>query len=73
MARETGDTAYGKINPMPQFDAADRRAREDAADAAARAATLRADGARSLGENLEQADALVRAAFELAAGLASGQ
>jgi len=29
---------------------------------------LRADARRSLGENLEQADALIKAAFELAEG-----
>lgn len=45
------------------------RERDSAENAAARAETLRQDGARSLGENLEQADALIRAAFELANGL----
>jgi hypothetical protein len=50
---------------------ADRRAREDVADAAARAEVLRKDGTRTLGENLEQADALIRVAFELASGLAT--
>jgi hypothetical protein len=54
----------------PELQAAKRRAREDAADAAARAETLRRDGARTLGENLEQADRLIRVAFELARGLA---
>ena len=48
----------------------ERRARENTADAAARAETLRRDAARSLGENLEQAQTLIRAAFELAGGLA---
>jgi hypothetical protein len=42
-------------------------------NAAARAEMLRLDGARSLGENLEQADALIRAAFELAEGLATSR
>jgi hypothetical protein len=40
-------------------------------NAAARAEMLRLDGARTLGENLEQADALIRAAFELANGFAA--
>jgi hypothetical protein len=45
----------------------DERARRDAeVNAAARAEMMRADGARTLGENLEQADALIRLAFELA-------
>lgn len=51
---------------------ADRRAREDQAGEAARAETLRRDGARDLGENLEQAHALIRVAFELAEGLDRG-
>ena len=38
---------------------------------AAREEMLRRDGARSLGANLEQADALIRAAFELANGFAA--
>jgi hypothetical protein len=46
-----------------------RLAREAQLDDAARAEVLRADGARTLGENLEQADALIRAAYELARGL----
>ena len=40
-----------------------------AANESARTQTLREDASRSLGENLEQADALIRAAFELAGGL----
>jgi hypothetical protein len=36
----------------------------------ARRQRLRADGARSLGDNLEQADALVKAAFELSRAFA---
>ena len=54
----------------PELQAAERRAQENAADAAARAETLRRDGSRTLGENLEQADRLIRVAFELAGGLA---
>jgi hypothetical protein len=46
-----------------------RESRDAAINAAARKERLRRDGARSLGENLEQADALIRAAFELAAGM----
>ena len=37
---------------------------------AARRQRLRADGVRSLGDNLEQADALVKAAFELSRAFA---
>jgi hypothetical protein len=44
-----------------------------AANAAARAEMHRIDGARSLGENLEQADALIKAAYELAGGFAATQ
>ena len=40
-------------------------------NAAARSEVVRVDGARSLGENLEQADALIRAAFELAGGFSA--
>jgi hypothetical protein len=58
-----------RVMTSPELDAADRRARDQAANAAARAQILRADGARTLGENLEQAAALIRAAFELARGL----
>ena len=50
------------------MDAAERRAREDAADAAARAEVLRQDGARTLGENLEQAAMLIRTSPSLGAG-----
>lgn len=52
----------------PDVSTADRRRVDAAANAAARNETLRLDGARSLGENLEQADALIRTAFELAGG-----
>jgi hypothetical protein len=52
----------------PHLPATDRRSVDAATNSAARAETLRRDGARSLGENLEQADALIRAAFELAGG-----
>jgi hypothetical protein len=37
---------------------------------AARREMMRIDGARSLGENLEQANALIKAAFELARAFA---
>ena len=53
----------------PSIDIEHARFAQDArANDAARAETLRADGARTLGENLEQANALIRAAFELAGG-----
>ena len=51
----------------------ERRDRDAAANAAARAEMHRIDGARSLGENLEQADALIKAAYELADGFAATQ
>lgn len=53
----------------PGTETDDRLVREAAADRAARSETMRRDGARGLGENLEQADVLIRAAFELAAGM----
>lgn len=46
-----------------------REAGDAAANEAARNEMRRHDGERSLGENLEQADALIRAAFELAASM----
>jgi hypothetical protein len=46
-----------------------RRDRDAATNDSARREILRADGARDLGVNLEQADALIRAAFELAGSL----
>jgi hypothetical protein len=46
-------------------------ARDAQINEAARRERLRIDGARSLGENLEQADALIRVAFELANGFAA--
>jgi hypothetical protein len=52
---------------------ADRRREDAARNEAARVPTLKIDAMRSLGENLEQADALIRAAFELAEGLSSTQ
>ena len=57
----------------PALDlATSARRRQDAEiNHAARDEMLRLDGARSLGENLEQADALIRAAFELAHGFAA--
>jgi len=57
--------------PTDDLIAAQRRRRDYEINAAARAETLRIDGARSLGENLEQADALIRVAFELARGFAA--
>jgi hypothetical protein len=59
--------------PTPDLTAAERRRRDSEINAAARAERLRADGARSLGENLEQADALIRVAFELAGGFAAAE
>lgn len=53
-------------NPADQHE---RAALDAAADEAARREVLRLDGGRSLGANLEQADALIRAAFELARGM----
>ena len=65
----------GMIKPVktPASDLASvARRRQDAEiNEAARDEMLRLDGARSLGENLEQADALIRAAFELAHGFAA--
>jgi hypothetical protein len=55
----------------PDLPATERRRRDANMNAAARAEMLRLDGARSLGENLEQADALIRAAFELANGFSA--
>jgi hypothetical protein len=49
----------------------DRARRENATNEAARREILRIDRGRSLGENLEQADSLIKAAFELARGLGS--
>ena len=40
---------------------------------AARREQLRADGARTLGENLEEAATLIRAAFELARGFSNAR
>jgi hypothetical protein len=40
---------------------------------AARVEMLRMDASRSLGENLEQDDALIKAAFALAEGLSAKQ
>jgi hypothetical protein len=50
---------------------AERHRRDAAVNQAARSEMLRLDAARSLGENLEQADALIRAAFELANGFSA--
>jgi len=49
-------------------EAAERRRRDAEANTTARAEVLRLDVARSLGENLEQANALIRAAYALANG-----
>jgi hypothetical protein len=51
----------------------DARRQDAARNEAARAEMLRIDANRSLGENLEQADTLIRVAFELAEGLSSTQ
>jgi hypothetical protein len=58
---------------VERFDvvSADRRREDAARNEAARVEMLRIDAARSLGENLEQADTLIKAAFELAEGLSS--
>jgi hypothetical protein len=63
------------INGMEQpRSAAEEHGRHDAqVNEAARAETLRTDAGRSLGENLEQADALIKAAFALAAGFAAAR
>ena len=47
--------------------------REAAIDQAARLETLMSDSASSLGENLEQADVLIKAAFELAEGFSAAR
>jgi hypothetical protein len=60
--------AVSMANGLPS-ERESREARDAAINTAARKERLRRDGARSLGENLEQADALIRAAFELAAGM----
>ena len=57
----------------PQLSAAERLNRDTHANAAARSEMLRLDAAHSLGENLEQADMLIKAAFELADGFAAAQ
>jgi hypothetical protein len=65
---------FESMQGRPVCGIGDRKARgrQDAEiNHAARDETLRLDGARSLGENLEQADALIRAAFELAHGFAA--
>ena len=57
--------------PAADLSSAARRRQDAEINQAARDEMLRRDGARSLGENLEQADALIRAAFELAHGFAA--
>lgn len=49
------------------------RPRDAAMNEAARAEMLRSDARRSLGENLEQADALIKAAFELSEGFSAAR
>jgi hypothetical protein len=56
----------------PPLVTKDRVERDARLNDAARRARLRADGGRSLGDNLEQADALVKAAFELSRAFADG-
>lgn len=51
----------------------DDRQQDTARNEAARVEMLRIDAKRSLGDNLEQADALIRVAFELAEGMPSTQ
>jgi hypothetical protein len=63
-----GPMTEGRVNEQAR-----QVERDVAANDAARRETLRRDGARSLGDNLEQADALIRAAFELAAGMPSAR
>jgi hypothetical protein len=60
--------AYDKMGCVTETQAdQDERLRRDAeVNAAARAQMMRADGARPLGENLVQADGLIRLTFELA-------
>ena len=53
------------------LSSAARRRQDAEINQAARDEMLRLDGATSLGENLEQADALIRAAFELVHGFAA--
>lgn len=55
----------------PNAAAEERRLLDAASNESARLEMLRQDARRSLGENLEQADALIRAAFELADGLSA--
>jgi hypothetical protein len=57
----------------PDASADERRRLDAASNEAARVETLRKDASRSLGENLEQADALIQAAFELAEGPSAGR
>jgi hypothetical protein len=57
----------------PDRSAAQRGSQDADANEAARIEMLRIDAARSLGENLEQADALIKTAFELADGFAAAQ
>ncbi len=54
----------------PPLVTEDRVEEDTRLNEAARRQRLRADGVRSLGDNLEQADALVKAAFELSRAFA---
>jgi hypothetical protein len=65
------DCGNMKALTTPELPASERRRRDADLNTAARAEMLRLDGERSLGENLEQADALIRAAFELANGFSA--
>lgn len=58
---------------MDESDSFIRDRREAAVHEAARVEMLRIDAHRSLGENLEQADALIKAACELAEGFSSAR
>jgi hypothetical protein len=66
-----GSGIIGRVDE-PDHPTTDRR-RDAAINEAARAEMLRIDASRSLGENLEQADALIKAAFELAEGFSAAR
>lgn len=63
----------GIIVGVDESDSFSRDRREPAMHEAARVEMMRIDAGRSLGENLEQADALIKAAFELAEGFSSAR
>lgn len=58
------DGIMRRMDPDPATDVR-RKERDARLNDAARKEVLRRDGAREPGENLEQADALIKAAFEL--------